>query len=75
MTNKCDCQSCQTYDKYKWAVIMECGCSCHDSDGTTGHDGLCCEIPNGLRKNNPYKELDKAEVYRKILDKMEEEDE
>lgn len=52
---------------------MECGCSCHDSDGITGHDGLCCEVPNGIRKNNPYKELEKAEVYRKILDKMEEE--
>ena len=67
MNEKCDCEYCKTYSKYKWAVIMECGCGCHNLDGLTGHDKLCCEIPNGLRKDNPHTELEKAE------DKMDQE--
>lgn len=47
---------------------MECGCGCHKEDGMTGHDSLCCEFPNGLRKNNPYKKLKSVAYYQKILD-------
>lgn len=46
---------------------MECKCGCHTSDGMTGHDGLCCSLPNVLKKNNPYKNLEKAEVYQKRI--------
>ena len=46
---------------------MECKCGCHKSDGMTGHDALCCEFPNGLQKNNPYKKLKSVEYYRKII--------
>lgn len=63
----CNCKFCKTYRKYKWAVVMECPCGCHDGDGMTGHDSLCCEFPNGLRKNNPYKKLKSAEYYRNII--------
>lgn len=71
MKNGCDCDHCVNYDLYVWAVIMECGCMCHDSDGTTGHDSLCCSVPNGLKKNNPHKDLKEAKHYKKILDKFE----
>ena len=71
----CKCEFCTTYDKYKWAVIMECGCGCHTDDGITAHDGLCCAIPNGLKKNNPYTDLQPASYYREILDKIENEKE
>jgi hypothetical protein len=50
---------------------MECKCGCHDGDGMTGHDGLCCEFPNGLRKNNPYKKLKSADYYRNIIQEWE----
>jgi hypothetical protein len=40
----------------------------------TGHDGLCCEFPNGLKKNNPHERLAPARRYKKILDKITEED-
>ena len=63
----CNCKFCTNYDKYKWAVIKECGCGCHDRDGLTGHDRLCCEIPNALRKNNPYETLESAEYYNKLI--------
>jgi hypothetical protein len=66
--NGCKCTHCINYEFYKWAVVMECGCGCHKSDGMTGHDGLCCSLPNGLKKNNPHKHLEKAEYYKKILD-------
>lgn len=46
---------------------MECMCTCHTSDGMTGHDGLCCSLPNVLKKNNPYKTLEKAEVYKQRM--------
>ena len=69
--NPCQCTHCVNYELYKWAVIMECPCLCHSDDGVTGHDSLCCEFPNGLRKNNPHKVLEKAEVYRKILNDWE----
>lgn len=52
---------------YKWAVIMECKCSCHDGDGLAAHDSLCCAVPNGLRRKNPYKKLESPEFYKKIL--------
>jgi hypothetical protein len=51
--------------------VTECKCTCHTDDGMTDHDDLCCSIPNGLAKNNPYKKLKSAEWYRKKLDKME----
>tara|TARA_R110000868_G_scaffold401649_2_gene677259 strand:- start:1269 stop:1643 length:375 start_codon:yes stop_codon:yes gene_type:complete len=50
---------------------MECKCGCHTGDGMTGHDGLCCSLPNGLKKNNPHKNLKEAKYYEKILDKWE----
>ncbi len=64
----CKCKHCTTHDLYVWAVITECPCACHTMDGLCGHDSLCCCVPNGLKKNNPYKTLEKASVYRKILD-------
>ena len=66
----CKCLFCETYNKYKWAVVMECGCSCHDGDGMSGHDGLCCEFPNGLKRNNPHHVLETREFYDKILNKF-----
>jgi hypothetical protein len=69
----CTCKFCKTYDKYKWAVVTECPCCCHSDDGMTGHDNLCCSIPNGLKKNNPYKDLEPALVYKEILDNIEKE--
>jgi len=69
--NKCPCTHCVNYNLYKWAVILECGCGCHTSDGMTGHDGLCCSHPNGLIKNNPHGGLKAAKHYREILDKWE----
>lgn len=69
----CNCLFCTTYEKFKWAEIMECGCGCHTGDGMCGHDGLCCSIPNGLKKNNPFNVLEKASKYQEILNKMENE--
>jgi hypothetical protein len=65
--NKCQCVLCTNIDKYKWAVVMECKCSCHNGDGVTGHDSLCCEYPNGLKKNNPYQNLLSAKHYGQII--------
>lgn len=70
MDDKCKCKFCTTYDKYKWAVIMECGCNCHDSKDIDGHDGLCCEFPNGKRANNPYSDLLPAAEYKKVMDEI-----
>lgn len=67
----CQCEFCLLYDKYKWAVVMKCGCSCHTGDGMSGHDGLCCSIQNGLKRHNPYKDLEPLEVYQKELDRIE----
>lgn len=72
-TDKCTCSFCTNYDKYKWAVIMECPCHCHISEGIVGHDSLCCEFPNGKRKDNPYKELKTASYYMEILNEFEKE--
>jgi hypothetical protein len=74
MKEKCSCKFCQTYEYYKWAVVMECGCGCHDSDGMSGHDSLCCEFPNGLRVNNPHKELKSAIEYGEIISEIEKND-
>ncbi len=63
----CKCRWCRAYDKYKWAVVMECLCGCHSGDGMTGHEDLCCEFPNGLRKNNPYPRLKSSEYYEKKI--------
>jgi len=52
---------------------MECKCGCHNSDEPTGHDGLCCEFPNGRRRENPYTDLKEAKYYKEILDKWDEE--
>ena len=67
----CSCSFCKTYEKYKWAVVLNCGCSCHTGTGMTGHDSLCCELPNGLVKNSPYTkaELNLTEL-RNELNKM-----
>jgi hypothetical protein len=51
---------------------MECGCACHDDDGMSGHDSLCCEFPNVLRKNNPHKDLLPLKEYQAMMDKFEE---
>lgn len=72
-SKRCQCPFCTTHNKYKWAVVMECPCGCHSGDGMTGHDSMCCSVPNGLKKNNPHQELDKAEVYLKELNRLEEE--
>jgi hypothetical protein len=72
MSERCTCTFCKNYDKYRWAVIMECGCGCHSSSGIDGHDGLCCEFPNGKKKDNPYKKLKSKAFYEKILKKWEE---
>jgi len=50
MGKSCKCTLCVNYEFYKWAVVMECKCGCHTGDGMTGHDGLCCSLPNGLKK-------------------------
>ena len=73
--DKCTCSFCKTYAKYKWAVVLNCGCGCHTSDGMAGHDNLCCEFPNGLFKNSPYKaeELNLTEL-RNELNKMQDEE-
>jgi hypothetical protein len=52
---------------------MECPCHCHISDGIDGHDSLCCEFPNGKRKDNPYKELKTSSYYLGILNDFEKE--
>lgn len=64
---RCQCTFCKIYPYEKWATVMECGCGCHTGSGMTAHDGLCCSLPNVLKKNNPYKKLEKAEVYRKRI--------
>lgn len=71
----CECDFCKTYDQYRWATIMECKCVCHDTDNPIGHDSLCCEFPNGLRKDNPYTELKSAEYYKSILNEFYRQDE
>lgn len=63
----CECTFCKAYDKYRWAVVMECKCICHDGYGITGHDGLCCEFPNALRRNNPHDHLKQAKHYKRII--------
>lgn len=68
MADKCGCEFCRTYEKYQWAVVMECKCVCHNLDGMAGHDSLCCEFPNGLRKNNPHTDLLSAKEYKTIFD-------
>ena len=68
MVKSCNCTHCKTYPLYKWAVVSECGCGCHTGDGMTGHDALCCSLPNVLKKNNPHKNLKEAKYYRGILD-------
>lgn len=65
--NGCSCLFCKTYHKYKWAVIMECKCNCHIAKEPSGHDALCCEFPNGKKKDNPYTNLESAETYLKII--------
>jgi hypothetical protein len=72
--DSCQCQFCRTYDRYVWAVVMECGCGCHSDTGEnkpSGHDSLCCEFPNGHKCDNPYTDLRTASDYKKILDLME----
>lgn len=69
----CNCKFCRNYHRYIWATISECGCGCHQVKTPTGHDGLCCEFPNGYKSDNPYKKLKPAIYYRKIMDKWQKE--
>ena len=69
---KCHCKICKIIDKHRWATIMECGCVCHIDEGIAGHESLCCEYPNGKKKDNPYKNLRPAIEYRNQLLKIEE---
>lgn len=73
MGETCKCTFCNLYKYYKWAVIKECKCGCHESDGMVAHDNLCCSIPNGLIKNNPYNELESAEYYKTKIEEWEKE--
>ena len=66
---KCSCTFCKNYRRYKWAKIKECPCSCHTDSEPAGHDSLCCEFPNGRKKDIPYKHLNSAKYYKKIIDK------
>ena len=68
----CKCTFCRNYEKYKWAVVMECKCGCH-SDGMTEHESLCCGFPNVLKKNNPFVKLRESGYYKKKMDKWSEE--
>ena len=34
---------------------------------------LCCGIPNALRRNNPYNDLQSAEYYKTILKQIKDE--
>jgi hypothetical protein len=65
--DKCQCKLCLNIDKYRWATVMECKCVCHDSDGLSGHESLCCEYPNVLKRNNPYMDLLSSNCYNKII--------
>ena len=67
----CECTFCKAYEKYKWAVVIECKCACHDGDGIIGHDSLCCEFPNALRKNNPHDDLKPSKYYKDIITEWE----
>lgn len=64
---RCRCTFCKIHPYLKWATVMECCCACHLGDGITGHDELCCSLPNVLKKNNPYNNLEKSEVYKKRI--------
>jgi len=66
LKSKCNCAHCRNHHKYKWAKIMECGCGCHEK-GFVSHDGLCCEIPNVLKSNNPYTDLKPSSYYLKKM--------
>lgn len=75
MGKYCSCEICKTYQRYIWAVVMECKCGCHDGDGMCGHDRLCCSIPNGLRRNNPFQDLESLEFLQKEMNRFDEEGE
>jgi len=42
--------------------------------GISGHDGLCCQFPNGKKKKNPYESLLPSVEYGKELNKMDREE-
>ena len=65
--NKCQCKICTNIDKYLWATVTECKCICHSNDGMTGHENLCCEYPNVLKKDNPHQNLLPAKHYGQII--------
>ncbi len=52
--NDCDCGSCAESWKHRWKTILECQCVCHDNLAPTGHTGLCCEYPNGIKEDSPF---------------------
>ena len=41
--------------------------------GSIAHNTLCCGIPNALRRNNPYNDLQSAEYYKTILKQIKDE--
>ena len=69
----CNCDFCKTHDKHRWSSIKECGCFCHASNEIVGHDSLCCEYPNGKKKDNPYREgeLQHPSYYNKLMEEVE----
>jgi hypothetical protein len=69
----CSCKFCATYDLYRWATISQCRCACHGTDSPSGHDGLCCEFPNGYKGDSPYDQLRDVKDYRTVLDLLNEE--
>lgn len=67
---ECQCALCKAHDLYRWATIMECKCFCHQVDYPVAHDNLCCQFPNGVKADNPHKNLESAEHYKKALEKL-----
>ena len=43
------------------------------TNGAMEHNTLCCGIPNALRRNNPYNDLQSAEYYKTILKQIKDE--
>lgn len=73
--DRCQCDFYTTYDLLRWATIMECRCVCHDTEDIMGHEGLCCEFPNGKRKDNPHSELKSAIEYRNMIEDIKRDEE
>ena len=48
------------------------GCSIYAATKLNANT-LCCGIPNALRRNNPYNDLQSAEYYKTILKQIKDE--